>query len=297
MYLHKLCSVVSVRSIADFKKKLVNLIKTGYQYIYYDGSVFNQPFDRIKKIAKILNSSSIKPFSAHAWQLLPETGKNIKTILPSHWETLEKACILKAKYLTYHVGWCKGLKEGEDFIFENILKKHGIRPEGYQKENIYVLKEICKRAKDYGISPTIENLPKGCLCNFSTTMSDILEIIKEVDEPNLGVCFDSGHAFISGLNLYQEILKAKKFLTEIHLHDNLGRIGEENSLNDLHQPVGIGRINWIEVIAALKEVNYFNPVAFEIKSQRAALEINHSNWKTFLNLYEKKFKDRDFFSQ
>lgn len=279
------------------EENLKILLEAGYKYLFFDAHFVNKSEREIKKITKIVHTYSLQPFTIHGFQLVPELNEEIKTILPHHFENLEKYSILGVKYITYHFGWCKGLKEGDDFNFENVLRRYNIKLEDYRKKNIEVLKILCWKAKSYGLSLTIENLPIGCLADLGTTVDDLLKIIKEVDETNLGICFDSGHAFISSLNLYQEILKARKYLFETHFHDNLGRISNKNEINDLHQPIGIGRINWLEVISALKKINFKNPVVFEIGCDKNTLGINKCNWERFLKLYKEKFSNQAIWAE
>jgi len=282
----------------DIKKAVENLeslMHAGYNTIYFDGDFLNVPsFPQLKEFSKIIPDFPLQPFSAHNLQLFPELEQKPEEIIPFQSEIFEKAKILGVKYLTCHFGWCKGLKEGDDFDFENFLKKYSIKLQDYRKKNIEILKILCQKAKKYGLTLTIENLPIECLADLVTTVEDLLGIIQEVDESNLGICFDSGHSFISGQNLYNEILKAGKFLFETHFHDNFGRISDKNTINDLHQPVGIGKINWVEVISALKKINFKNSVVFEISCDEKTLEINRVNWDRFLQLYKDKFSQWNF---
>ena len=45
------------------------------------------------------------------------------------------------------------------------------------------------------------------------------------------------------------IQRMGKKLYEVHLHDNNGK-------KDQHLPIGFGTVNWIEVIEALKAIDY-----------------------------------------
>lgn len=285
-------------NIDETRRKLDYVVKLGYSSIF--AGLFNEKEKRLatdeelKEFSEILKDYPVKPYTTHAIWLVSEPDKPAGEILPFQESIIKKASILGVKCLTYHFGHCKGLQEGEDFNLDKALKRYNVSIGTFRENNIHNLKEICRRAQVYGLSVTIENLPVGCLADFDTDVSNLLEIIKEVDEPNLGICFDSGHAFISGVNLHQEILKAGRYLLETHFHDNIGMISDRNIINDLHQPVGIGRINWLEVIAGLKKINFINPVIFEIGCEENTLRINRSNWERFSKLYEEKFTGWNF---
>ena len=274
------------------REKLETLVNLGYKFAFL--SLFNEEEKRLatdeelEKYSKVIEEYLI-PYTTHALFLTGEPDKPAESILPYQEEILYKASILGVKCITYHFGLCEGIREGEDFALEKCLNRYNVSVEDFKKLNIYVLKEICNRAKKYSLTVTIENLPAGCLCDFGTTVLDLLKIIKEVDEENLGICFDSGHANISGLNIYEEIIKAGKYLKETHFHDNIGRICDKNIINDMHQPVGIGNINWIKVIFALEKIEYKFPVDFEISSDLETAEINIKNWKKFLEIWKDRF--------
>lgn len=275
------------------REKLEKIVKPGYKYGFL--SLFNVEEKRLatdeelKKYSEIVKDYLI-PYTAHALFLTDEPDKSPDSIFSYQDEVLSKAGILGVKCLTYHFGLCKGIQENEDFAFEKCLNRYKVSLKDFRKINIYALKETCRKAKKYEITVTVENLPAGCLCDLGTTVEDLLEIIKEVDEDNLGICFDSGHCNISGLDIYDEIIKAGKYLKETHFHDNVGRISDKNQINDMHQPVGIGNINWLKVISALNEIGYKNPVDFEISSEFEIAEINIKNWERFLILWEEKIK-------
>lgn len=270
------------------REELENLSKLGHKYGFL--SLFNTKEKRIatdeelKKYSKVVKEY-LTPYTTHALFLTDEPDKPPESIFPYQEEILNKAKILGVKYITYHFGLCKGIQEGEDFAFEKCLNRYKISLNDFRKLNIYVLKEICKMARKYELIVTIENLPRGCLCDLGTTISDLLEIIKEVNEENLGICFDSGHSNISGVDIFEEIVKAGKYLQETHFHDNIGRISDKNEINDMHQPAGIGNINWIKVISGLYKIGYKKVINFEISSDNLSAEINIKNWERFTKIY------------
>lgn len=293
--MEKLGANIYFGDLEKVKQNLKNLANAGYRAVYFDVDFLDSPsLEQIKEVKRILNDHPLEPFSIHNLHLFPEPDKKPASIISLQEENFEKAKTLEVKYLTGHFGWCKGMQEGDDFDFENFLKRHNIKLDDYRKKNIEILKILCQRAHSYGLSLTVENLPIRCLADLGTTVDNLIEIIKDVNEPNLGICFDAGHSFISGLNLHREIIKAGKKLFETHLHDNLGRMSNKNSTNDMHQPAGIGRINWLEVISALKKIDFANPVVFEIGCEEDTLRINRANWLRFFDLYQTRFSRWDF---
>jgi sugar phosphate isomerase/epimerase len=156
-----------------------------------------------------------------------------------------------------------------------------------------VLKEVCQYASQYKISIALENIPFP----YVKRISDIMEVIEGLSEPNLGICFDSGHCNISGLSLQEEMLLAGGKLLTTHFHDNFGNPENEaiDSTNiskyDLHLMPGLGTINWVELNRILNKINYKNPVAFEgIRGMEGKdlLGTTVKMWRTFENLSLKR---------
>ncbi len=280
--------------IRKAQRNLDALAKSGYQTVYFDGDFTGVSFEQLKEVKRMIDDTPLAPFSLHNLWLFPEPDKNPEDILSVQEMIFDRANILGVKCLTGHFGWCQGLAGEEHFDFCNFLAGYGVSRQEYRKRNIEILKILCRMAKKRGLFLTVENVVPEYLADLGTEVSGLLAIIKEVGEPNLGICLDSGHAFISGLNLRQEILRCGKHLFETHFHDNIGRVSDSNSINDLHQPCGIGRINWLEVIDGLKKINFDNPVVFEIGCEENVLKINKSNWEKFLELYDGKFSNWTF---
>ncbi len=131
---------------------------------------------------------------------------------------------------------------------------------------------ISKCAGDHGVKVAIENefdprplaragdgrsmvIPArvGCL------MSELLEVIRDVDPENLGVCLDFGHA-----NLQRPIFKLEEAIRELgeyfiatHIHDNEG-------LSDQHMLPLMGGIDWEATVGALRETGYDGPLILEV---------------------------------
>lgn len=275
------------------KEYIENLVKENYDVVYFDGDFLDKSAteEKLKEVAKIISDTPLKPFSAHNLQVFPENPERVEEIIPFQEEIFEKAKILRVKSLTCHFGWCLGLLPGEDFKFDEFLKRKNITRQDYRKKNIEILKKLCQIASKYDLILTIENLPVGCLSDLSTTVDDLLKIIEDVDEPNLKICLDSGHGFISGIDFYEGILKMGDKLYETHFHDNMGRISNSNSINDLHQPCGIGRINWLDIMASFEKINFKNPVVFEIGAKAENLKVNKNNWEKFYSLFKERLSE------
>lgn len=98
-----------------------------------------------------------------------------------------------------------------------------------------VLRELSLVAKDTGVVLALENLPKGYLGH---TPDELLELLDGCEKEGVGVCFDTGHANLSGhFSEFARALLPHSVTT--HIHDNDGS-------QDQHQFPGQGSIDWAE---------------------------------------------------
>lgn len=123
---------------------------------------------------------------------------------------------------------------------------------------IQLLKELCARAVEAGLTIAIENSPRN---------QDEVLIFREIFQrvPEVRLLLDIGHAHINTKEnsatdfLRDEILGRR--LSHVHVSDNDGR-------SDLHLPLGSVRngVDWQEIIGLLKGHGYNGTVTLEIFS-------------------------------
>ena len=102
----------------------------------------------------------------------------------------------------------------------------------------------------------------------------LLEKLNEVaGEECFGICYDSGHANITGKDHYKEILAYGKHLKVLHLHDTDG-------VHDTHLIPYTGRYldrqatDWDSILAALAEIGYDGSINFECEGSITAFPEN-----------------------
>jgi sugar phosphate isomerase/epimerase len=136
-------------------------------------------------------------------------------------------------------------------------------PEKAQKINLRSLKTLVAVAEETGVIIGLENMPQVPIL-MCTTPEECAYILESVKSDKLRLTFDIGHANTTG-NVWQ-FLSLKKYMTVIHLHDNLGD-------SDSHLAMGEGSTDFsmltnlaakqlvIEVSSyqrALTSLSYFN---------------------------------------
>jgi hydroxypyruvate isomerase len=87
---------------------------------------------------------------------------------------------------------------------------------------------------------------------YLTEIVEALQVVQEVDHPQVQLLYDFYHEQITGGNLIAKLVKSISHLGLVHIADVPGR----------HQP-GTGEINYQNIFAKLAELNYAGVVAME----------------------------------
>lgn len=140
------------------------------------------------------------------------------------------------------------------------------------------LSPYIERAKALGIGIAVENMVdfrdnRRRYCGGDP--EELLHLIERINDPDVRICLDTGHANIAGLNCGQLVRAFGKHLRATHINDNRsGKFGDEHLLPYF------GSIDWQDVMEALTEVNYGGDFSFEISSQQIPSSLRHQ-WLTY----------------
>ncbi|MHB9038027.1 MAG: sugar phosphate isomerase/epimerase family protein [Armatimonadota bacterium] len=105
-----------------------------------------------------------------------------------------------------------------------------------------VLREVAAIANESDIVIAVENLPPGYLGH---TPEELLALLDGIDRRSIAICFDSGHANLSGH--FEEFAEALlPHSVAAHIHDN-------NGADDQHKFPGEGTIDWRRFATAYHE--------------------------------------------
>jgi len=156
------------------------------------------------------------------------TRKNTVRIIR---EELERGTLLGAKYVMFHPGSAKdvGEKQAMQFCIDGIKKVL----DGYA-----------------GTTELLIEISAGAGMVMGDQFEEVAEMIDGVGHPDLGVCFDTAHAFASGYDLRDEKAVEKTFKTfdktvglkklkMSHCNDSKVDLGERR---DRHEHLGEGFI-------------------------------------------------------
>jgi sugar phosphate isomerase/epimerase len=115
---------------------------------------------------------------------------------------------------------------------------------------------LLDRAGRLGVGLAIENMPQAeGFCADASALSRFVDGLG----PGVGICWDTGHANITGLPQPEALRIVGKRLKCLHVHDNFGK-------GDDHRPPFMGNIDWRSVMGALKEIGYMGDLNFEVNA-------------------------------
>ncbi|MEW6329286.1 MAG: sugar phosphate isomerase/epimerase [Candidatus Micrarchaeota archaeon] len=141
-------------------------------------------------------------------------------------------------------------------------------------ETINSIKTIHKWCVDSGVVLCVENFTDA-----SFSLEEFKKLFSEV--PELKFTLDVGHANLiksNGAGITDFLRAFKNKLAHLHAHDNNGK-------EDLHLPIGAGKINWEKIIPEIRRA-YDGTITLEIHSdERAYLGASREK---FLKLWAQK---------
>ena len=115
------------------------------------------------------------------------------------------------------------------------------------KKSLVTLADI---AAQYGATIAVENLPRTCLGKNADEMLELLN----ADE-RLRVCYDTNH-LLSG--------SSKEFIKKLGKKIITTHVSDYDFINERHWLPGEGRLDWQEILATLKEVEYDGVWLYEL---------------------------------
>ncbi len=279
------------------------LQERGIRNIGTDGFREWEDDDFVGKIAGLIKKAEVNLHSFHSpFGLCFTDKKDLERSLADNRRIIDLAAAWGAKNIVWHFRWFRAYTGDTHFADTSVMDK-------MTRDEIdaivgRVIPETCGYAAKHGININLENMP---FFSWALDCGEIIDFIKKQNQPNLGFIYDIGHAWCSNTPPAEPILQAGMLLNDTHFHDNHGimdwnlkktAVCADISGYDLHLPVGLGTINWVSVIRALREVQYKKPVIFEgvnftnhpernsLKMYEKSVDITIANWRAFEILAE-----------
>ena len=113
------------------------------------------------------------------------------------------------------------------------------------------IEEIAGCASPLGVRVALEVIP-----NALSTAETLVDLVEELDHPDVGVCLDFGHAHMQG-DVVDAVETLSGLLLATHVHDNHGR-------RDEHLAPFEGTIDWPGALLALQKVGYEGTMTLEL---------------------------------
>ena len=115
------------------------------------------------------------------------------------------------------------------------------------------LEDLLRTAERVGVRLALENmLPE----HLGDTSAEILQLVKGLDSPWLGVCLDTGHAHLNPEGVAGTFLAVKERIITFHLQDNDGNY-------DRHLQPPYGTIDWDRFVRLCKADEFPFPWSVE----------------------------------
>jgi sugar phosphate isomerase/epimerase len=124
-----------------------------------------------------------------------------------------------------------------------------------------LLNRIALRCRELGVRLVLENMLPHL---FSGAVRDLLWLLGALETTDVGICLDTGHAFLSG-DLHHVAHKLSGHLWMLHASDNRG-------VYDDHLPPGDGALPWPALLRQLQEIGFEGGVVLEIAGDGAVGE-------------------------
>jgi len=118
-----------------------------------------------------------------------------------------------------------------------------------------VLTRVAAHCRKLGMTLVLENMLPHLL--FGRT-SDVMWIMGAIQDLNVGICLDTGHAHIAGA-IAATAHKLSGHLQMIHANDNNGRW-------DQHLPPGKGSVDWHRLVGKLADMSFRGGFILELSS-------------------------------
>lgn len=253
-------------SIRRFTEELYFFQKLGFDYVEIPPAALDVIVrgriiqSRLERIKGLLENFYFK-YTIHAPDVLNLKEKSN----PWHYKVMESTILfakeINAESIVYHLG--------------TVNHSLDLTEKEQKNSEIKSLRSLAKLAENYDIKIGIENT--------SQPVDEILETVKRIDHPSVGLTLDIGHLFIfceyTGVDFYDQIEKGLKKAVEIHVSDNFGESTNTYKsipnieffqfiygVGDLHLPIGQGDIPYHRILKMIRESTFDGVVTLEINS-------------------------------
>lgn len=228
-----------IESIVTSGFSLVEICSSPAHLDYHD-------LAKVKRAAEQLESLGVGAYSFHAPFAdhiditsldAAQRAESVREVLAA----AEAASVLSSRYFVIHPG-------------PERQPPPGVEDRQQRLENVArSLDEIAGRCQQLGMTCVLENKLPHLL--FGNT-ADMLWILGAMTVTDVGVCLDTGHAYLAG-EIGTAMHKLSRHLRMVHASDNRGHY-------DDHLPPGQGAIDWPHLCGMLRDNSFRGSIMMEI---------------------------------
>ena len=204
------------------------------------------------KLGKTMNEYELKAHSLH----VPTGGKFDISALNEDARKFTVTEIIKSINMFSELNGAEVVIVHPSIEIENIEAKR-LRLEK-SKES---LKEIVVYCESRGMKVAVENLPPGTI---GDRVEKLLELVNSFRSYDVGICLDTGHAHINGIDSAQALKEIGNKLFALHVADNFGK-------EDEHLLPFEGSIDWASFMSELRKLDSCPIFMFEIAERNESL--------------------------
>ncbi|HMK29999.1 MAG TPA: sugar phosphate isomerase/epimerase family protein [Terriglobales bacterium] len=155
----------------------------------------------------------------------------------------------------------RAIEIAEQIPFRFLIQHLGVGGEDFTDKKLdgamTCVEHLRAFAKPLGVSILLENIP-----NDMSTPEKLLEFLNVTHFPDVGVCFDFGHAHLMS-SVEEAFGLLRKHIRSTHVHDNKKDV-------DSHLWPGQGNIDWKQAMELLKTAPHVPPLLMEIEGDDKA---------------------------
>lgn len=116
-----------------------------------------------------------------------------------------------------------------------------------------------KRGVGFAFENMIQNKDGGAKVRYCGHYHDLIDYVDSFNDPMVGICWDFGHANISGFDQCIGLRKVGKRLKCVHIDDNFGN-------SDHHLIPFTGKVDWHKIMPVLAEIGYEGECNLEVQN-------------------------------
>lgn len=127
-----------------------------------------------------------------------------------------------------------------------------------KRMNIENIKDYANLAQKFNMGIAIENMFDYDGRIFTSSTEELIDLVDSINEPNIGVCWDFGHANLTKEDQCESLKQIGKRLRATHVNDN-------NGSKDEHLAPFFGNIDWNSIMKTLSDIGYDGDFTYEIQ--------------------------------